>query len=80
MPINKLLSILDASEPTEDNFEYTKPSFNSKIKTIKKYKKNQDEDDILKICVSYLIQKKVTGILFIGNKVISKNHYLNTFL
>ena len=39
MPINKLLSILDASEPTEDNFEYTKPSFNSKIKTIKKYKK-----------------------------------------
>ena len=34
----------------------------------------------LKICDSYLIQKKVTGILFIGNKVISKNHYLNTFL
>ena len=24
MPINKLLSILDASEPIKENFEYTK--------------------------------------------------------
>ena len=32
MPVNKLLSILDGSEPIKENFEDTKPSFKSKKK------------------------------------------------
>ena len=35
MPRNKLLRILDASEPMKENFEGTKPSFKSKNKFIR---------------------------------------------
>ena len=49
MPINKLLSILDASKPLKENFEDTKPSFKSKNKTIREIRKeNHDEHKILR--------------------------------
>ena len=34
MSINKLLSILDASEPIKENFGDTEPSFKPKIKLL----------------------------------------------
>ena len=49
MPINKLLSILDVSEPIEKNFEDTKSSFKSKPKTIREIRReNYEADEILR--------------------------------
>ena len=49
MPINKLLIILDVSEPIEKNFEDTKSSFKSKPKTIKEIRReNYEADEILR--------------------------------
>ena len=47
MPINKLLSILDASKPIKETFEDIKSSFKSKKKTEIR-KENRDEDKILR--------------------------------
>ena len=49
MPINKLLSILDASKPIKETFEDIKSSFKSKKKTLSEIRKeNRDEDKILR--------------------------------
>ena len=49
MPINNLLSILDASEPIKENFENTKPSFKSKNKNIRSIRReNYEADKILR--------------------------------
>ena len=49
MPINKLLSIIDTSEPIGKTFEDTKPSFKSKSKTIREIRReNYEADKILR--------------------------------
>ena len=49
MPINKLLSILDASKPIKETFGDIKSSFKSKKKTISEIRKeNRDKDKILR--------------------------------
>ena len=45
MPIDKLLSLVDASEPTEKTFEDAKPSFKSKSKTIREIRRENYEAD-----------------------------------
>ena len=49
MPINKLLSIIDTSEPIGKTFEDTKPSFKLKSKTIREIRReNYEADKILR--------------------------------
>ena len=45
MPIDKLLSLIDASEPTGKTFEDAKPSFKSKSKTIREIRRENYEAD-----------------------------------
>ena len=49
MPIDKLLSLVDASEPIGKTFEDAKPSFKSKSKTIREIRReNYEADKILR--------------------------------
>ena len=45
MPIDKLLSLIDASEPTGKTFDDAKPSFKSKSKTIREIRRENYEAD-----------------------------------
>ena len=45
MPIDKLLNLIDASEPTGKTFEDAKPSFKSKSKTIREIRRENYEAD-----------------------------------
>ena len=58
MPIDKLLSILDASEPLKEKFENKKPPF--KIKKLNHHKNRKEfviKAKYVEIWVLYLIQK-----------------------